>query len=57
MSNGKTANETDKVFYIWKPDLKKPKDKNDMHIVELLRNKPKRGEKIDRRWLKVREIK
>jgi len=46
-----------KTFYIWKTDLKKPKDKNKPHIVEVLRDKPKRGEKIDRRWLKVRVVK
>lgn len=46
-----------KVFYIWRPDLKPPKEKSMVHLVEVLREKPKKGEKLDRRWVAVKFVK
>lgn len=51
---GELMKRKNKIIYIWKPDLKQPKDSTEMHIVELLRDKPKRGEKIDKNWIKAR---
>lgn len=45
-----------KKIFVWGPDLKPPKDEKEMHVVEHLREKPKKGEKLDKNWIEFRRV-